>query len=208
MGQLFDATREDLEISNLILCVALDEALQLCKGGQFETARDRIVIFTGLFNRLAQRVSHVIGAIKEHGAHFGTLPNVNPLSAFNFRGATAQRISRTNNVLAKVVFRQRTRFFHKLCALDEIVGELQREMRAATGETPEDDFASRDRTWQLLEVLSYDLSTCMSETTVLLKSFFCALPSGELDTFEGKLARRGDDVVVAPRSITDSPCKG
>ena len=44
-----------------------------------------------------------------------------------------------------------------------------------------------DRAWQQLEVLGYDLNTCMGETTVILKSFFCALPPEELEAFRAKL---------------------
>jgi hypothetical protein len=190
MGQLFDAARKELESSNLILNITLNDALQLCKDGQRETAGERVEVFAGLFDRLAARVIHVIGTIHGHAAHFGTLPNVDPLSASNFRGAAAQRISRTDSLLGKVVFGQRSRFFHKLYAVDEIVGELQKEMRAVIAGVDEEDAAVRDITWNLLEVLSYDMSTCMEETTILLKSFFCALPPGELGAFREKLVGR------------------
>jgi hypothetical protein len=129
----------------------------------------------------------VIRAIREHGTHFGTLPNVEPLSAENYRGATAQRVSRTDSLLAKVVFGQRSRFFHKLYAIDEIVGELQKEMRATILGVEEERPELQDQTWKLLEVLGYDMSTCMEETTILLKSFFCALPAAELAAFREKL---------------------
>jgi hypothetical protein len=130
MDQLFDATRQELESSNFILSITLDEALSLCKGGQFNFARDRVTVIASLFDRLAGRVGHVIGAIKDHGSHFGTLPNVSPLSPSNFRGAAAQRVSFMNNLLAKVVFRERTRFFHKLYSLGEIVDDAQKEAGA------------------------------------------------------------------------------
>src|ERR1700731_2373900 len=111
MDQLFDATRNELESSDVILSISLDEALALCKGGQFDSAKERAYVIAALFDRLAVRVGHVIRAIKDHGTHFGTLPNVTPLSPSNFRGATAQRVSLMNNLLARVVFRERTRFF-------------------------------------------------------------------------------------------------
>src|SRR5271163_3019034 len=73
MDQLFDATRNELETSNFILSISLDEALSLCKGGQFDSAKQRAIIITGLFDRLAARVVHVIRTIRDHGSHFGTL---------------------------------------------------------------------------------------------------------------------------------------
>ena len=188
MDQLFDATRKELESSNFILSVTLDEALALCKGGQFESAKERANVIVGLFDRLAVRVGHVIRTIKDHGSHFGTLPNVKPLSPSNFRGATAQRISIMNNLLAKVLFRERTRFFHKLNSLGEIIEDSQKEARAIVNGMSEGASQFPDQAWQQLEVLGYDLNTCMGETTVILKSFFCALPADELEAFREKLA--------------------
>ena len=183
MDQLFDATRAELESSNVILSVALDEALRLCERGQFDVRQG-----TGhghspdLFDRLAIRVCDVVlRTIKDHGSHFGTLPNVKPLYPSNFRGTTAQRISLMDNLLAKVLFRERTRFFHKLHALGEIIEDLQKETRSLLSELSEGVSQLPDRAWQELEVLGYDLNTCMGETTVVLKSFFCALPAEELE---------------------------
>jgi len=189
MDQVFDATRNELESSNSILNITLDEALSLCKGGKFDFAKDRANIFADLFDRLSVRVSSVVRAIKDHGTHFGTLPHVAPLSASNFRGSAGQRVSLMNNVLAKVVFRERTRFFHKLDSIDEIVRELQKETHAVISEMAEHAAAFSDQAWQKLEVLGYDLNTCTGETTVILKSFFCALPPEELETFRLKLAK-------------------
>jgi hypothetical protein len=187
MDQLFDATRQELETSNFILSISLDEALSLCKGGQFDSAKERVTVIAGLFDRLAVRVGHVIRTIKDHGAHFGTLPNVKPLSPSNFRGATAQRVSIMNNLLAKVVFRERTRFFHKLYSLGEIVEDAQKEARAILAAISDGGSQFPAQAFQLLEVLGYDLNTCMGETTIILKSFFCALPPEELETFRAKL---------------------
>jgi hypothetical protein len=55
------------------------------------------------------------------------------------------------------------------------------------------------RTWRELEVLGYDLNTCMGETTVVLKSFFCALPAEELEAFRQKL------VMQVPAILTVRP---
>jgi len=187
MDQLFDTTRNELEASNFILSISLDEALSLCKGGQFDSAKERAIVIAGLFDRLAVRVGHVLGTIKDHGAHFGTLPNVKPLSPSNFRGATAQKVSLMNNLLAKVLFRERTRFFHKLYSLGEIIGELQKEAQAIIVGISDGASQFPDLAWQQLEVLGYDLNTCMGETTILLKSFFCALPAEELEAFREKL---------------------
>ena len=199
MDELFGATRSELECSNGILSVALDEALALCEREEFSIARERATAFAGLFDRLAIRLRIVIRTIEDHGSHFGTLPNVTPLHSENFRGATAQRISLMDSLLAKVVFRGRTRFFHKLNALKEIIEELQKETRLIVEGVADGAPVIPHRAWKELEVLGYDLNTCMGETTVVLKSFFCALPAEELGTFRQKL------VMQVPAIVTVSP---
>jgi hypothetical protein len=199
MDQLFGATRNELECSNVILSVALDEALALCEQQQFTIASERAVVFAGLFDRLAIRLRIVIRTIEEHGTHFGTLPNVTALASENFRGTTAQRIAFMDSLLAKVVFRGRTRFFHKLHALREIIEELQKETRVIVEDVSDGAPLFPDRAWRELEVLCYDLNTCMGETTVVLKSFFCVLPPEELESFRQKL------ITQVPALLTVSP---
>jgi hypothetical protein len=199
MDRLFDATRGELESSNVILSIALDEALGLCEQGEFERAQECLVVFADLFDRLANRLSLVIRTIKEHGSHFGTLPNVTPLASSNFRGATAQRISTKSALLAKVVFSGRTRFFHKLNSIEEIIEELQKESRSIVNKVGKGSHLVLDRSWRELEVRGYDLNTCMGETTVVLKSFFCALPPEELEPFRRKL------VTLVPALLTADP---
>jgi hypothetical protein len=199
MDQLFGATRSELESSNVILSVALDEALALCEQEQFALARERAMAFVELFDRLAIRLRNVIHTIEDHGSHFGTLPNVSALAPENFRGTTAQRVSFMNSMLARVLFRSRTRFFHKLHALREIIEELQKESRAIVENVSDGVPSFPDRVWRELEVLGYDLNTCMGETTVVLKSFFCVLPAEELEAFRQKL------VAQVPALLTVSP---
>ncbi len=187
MDRLFGATRNELESTNLILSVTLDEALSFCEEEQFAMARERAIVFGELFDRLSVCLRLVLRTIEDHGSHFGTLPNVTPLATANFRGTTAQRVAFMDHMLAKFVFRSRTRFFHKLNALKEIIEELQTETHAIAKDVSQGRLAFPDRGWKELEVLGYDLNTCMGETTVVLKSFFCVLPPEELEAFRQKL---------------------
>jgi hypothetical protein len=103
-------------------------------------------------------------------------------------------------LLAKIVFRGRTRFFHKLQALKEIIEELQKETAVIVKDACGRTSVFPDRVWRELEVLGYDLNTCMGETTVLLKSFFCALPAEELEAFRQRLVRQVPAILsVDPR---------
>jgi hypothetical protein len=187
MDELFGVTRHEMESSNFILSVSLDEALALCKRREFVTARDRVKVVKSLFDRLAVRLNGVVQAIKDHGFHFGTLPNVTPLSSSNFRGSLAQRIALKDSLLARVLFRERTRFFHKLDALGDIVEGLQKQADSILAEISAEAPEVSERDWLELEVIGYDLNTCMGETTIVLKSFFCALPPEELEVFGSKL---------------------
>jgi hypothetical protein len=199
MDQLFGATRSELESSNVILSVALDEAISYCEKEQFAVAQERAIAFADLFDRLAIRLRLVIRTIEDHGSHFGTLPNVEALTPGNFRGTTAQRISFKDNFLAKILFGGRSRFFHKLNALKEIIDELQKETRAIILEVSGGAMVFPGQVWKELEVLGYDLNTCMGETTVVLKSFFCVLPDEELEAFRQKL------VLQVPALLTVIP---
>jgi hypothetical protein len=171
----------------LILCVTLDEALSFCERGEISLAGEQAAVFTDLFDRLAIRLSMVIRTIQDHGSHFGIVPNVTALVPSNFRGSTAQRISAMSSLLAKVLFTARSRFFHKLRALGEIVEDLQQEVHEIAGELSGGASSFPGLAWRELDVRAYDLNTCMGETTVVLKSFFCALPGEELETFREKL---------------------
>ena len=188
MDSLFEATRRELESTNVFLSIILDEALSNCKQGLFESAKESADIFGGLFDRLSKQVCQVARAVKEHGSRFGTLPHVEPLLPSNFRGEAAKHVSFMNQLLSRVLFRERTRFFHKLHSLDEIVADLQRGVGETVQEMVEMDAPDLDLAWQELEVLAYDLNTCMSEITIMLKSFFCALPTDELESFRQRLA--------------------
>jgi hypothetical protein len=106
-----------------------------------------------------------------------------------------------NSVLAKVLFRERTRFFHKLYSLGEIVEDLHEEAGEILAGISDGASHLTDRAWQQLEVLGYDLNTCMSETTIILKSFFCALPPEELETFRQKLI----DLAPSHRAVNPGP---
>jgi hypothetical protein len=195
MDQLFGATRTELENSNDILSVALDEALAFSEQEQFTLALERAAAFQDLFDRLAIRLRLVIRTIEDHGSHFGTLPNVTALAAANFRGSTAKRISSVDNFLAKILFGGRSRFFHKLHALGEIIEELQDETRAMVQKISIGNSEFPDWVWREFEVLGYDLNTCMGETTVVLKSFFCALPAEELEAFRRRLTMQVPDLL-------------
>ncbi len=186
-GEVFDGTIGELETYYAMLSVTLDEALALCNCGTIVPAREQARVSADLFDRLAERLVAVLRALHQHGRHFGTLPNVHPLRPDFFRGETAQRYARKNNLLSLVLFPTRTKFFHKLGVLSEALEDLRGEYREAAEEIAEGAAVEPELCWQTLEMLHYDLNTCLREIMVMLKSFLCALPSEELGALRKKL---------------------
>jgi hypothetical protein len=186
-GQLFYATVMELETSYTMLSITLDEALTLRDQGTLIHAREQAAFCADLFHRLAMTLLTVLRALEEHGRHFGTLPSVAPLNSDFFRGETAQHIAWRNSLMSRVLFPIRAKFFHKLRDLGEAVEELDEEFREASDEIASGVSIHPAAHWQALDILHYDLNTCLRETTVLLKSFLCALPDEEVQPFGQKL---------------------
>jgi len=184
---LFDATLEELEVPYVILSVTLNEAFSLCKQRKLGPAREESVMFADLFDRLTGCVNGVLGALGEHGRRFGTLPNVLPLCADFFRSEHAQRVARANNLAYVIVLRTRARFFRKLAAIKQTLDALRNEARDIAGVIVDGSGVALPNQWKRLEVLHYDLNTCLRETTVVLKSFLCVLPSDQLPPFRQRL---------------------
>ncbi len=184
---LFDAALGELEVSYSILSVTLNDAFNLCREGKLAPAREQARMFGELFDRLAGRLRGILRSLYEHSRQFGTFPNTAPLRPRFFRSERAQQVARANNLLSVVRFRARTRFFRKLGALEEIVAGLQREARETARDIAEGIAVSWRKQWIRLEVLDYDLNTSLRETTIVLKSFFCVLPSEELPAFRQRV---------------------
>lgn len=188
--RLYGAALDDLETRYHMQSVTLNEAFGSRAAGRFITARISASLVAELADCLAESLQGVLCAMEEHGRHYGTLPNVEPLDAENFRGANPQRIARTDHLLSTVLFQGRSRFFHKLHALTEALDGIQKQSRVAARALADDGEASIGRHYQALEVLDYDLNTCLRETVIVLKSFFCVLPSEEVGPFREKLLFR------------------
>ena len=188
--RLYGAALDDLEASYIVQSLTLNEVFNSWAAGRVMNAREYATVFAELLDRLAERLQGVLWAMEEHGRHYGTLPNVEPLAAENFRGVTPQRIARTDTLLANVLFHGRTRFFHKLHSLIDALDGIQKESGAAAEALAQNGMATLERECRALEVLDYDLNTCLRETIIVLKSFFCVLPGEEVGPFREKLLTR------------------
>jgi hypothetical protein len=183
----FAFTTQELEASYISLSVTLNDALTLCKREMLLQAREQGATFADLFDRLAGGSRAVLRAMHEHGQQFGTLPNFALLRSDYFRSERARQIARTNSLFSFLILRSRKRFFRKLAAAEQIMADLNREVRNLTRRMSGENGLIVDKGWGRLEVLHYDMNTCLRETTVMLKSFFCVLPPNELEEFRKRL---------------------
>lgn len=194
---LFDDTVEQLESVYAMLSVTLDEALALRAQGALGHARTQAGVAADLFDRLAASLGAVVRTLEQHGRHFGTLPSISPLNPQFFRGETSRRIAWKSSLLCKVLFTGRSRFFHKLHALAEIVEELMGEFRQAAEEIAYGASVQPSAHWKALDILHYDLNTSFREAIVVLKSFLCALPNDQVHPLQQKLLQASRQ--VSPR---------
>lgn len=190
--ELFGATVGDLEVAYSILSVTLNGAFTLCQSGKVLLAREQAVMFSGLFDGLAGRLRSLLRVLSELGRCLPSLPHVAPLQPDFFRSEHGQRIARSNFVLSLMVFRTRTRFFRKLNALDEATDHLQAATHHAVAGIAACPPERLRAEWTDLEILDYDLNTCLRETMIVLKSFLRVLPSEYLSVFRSRLLLSGD----------------
>jgi len=174
----------ELENSYLMLSVALNEAIELARHGHRVKAFQAADVTPELCDLLVLRLSSVLHSMRQQARHFGVVPNLAPLEASNFRTERAQRAARFSSLMSHVLFSERSRFIHKVSALEQIVEELGESfVEAGRHLEPE---ASEDSSafWHALDACHFDLNTCLRETLVLVKSFLVVLPEEQLDMFD------------------------
>lgn len=186
--RLFDSVVESLEVSYTMGSVALEQALALRGQGALIHARGAAAVAADLLERLAEELLAALGALAQHGRHLGHLPGVLPLNADFFRGELARRIAGWDSLMHHVLLSTRSRFFHKVRALDDAVESLAREFRWTADEIAEGTSVRPESHWASLDALHYDLNTCLRETIVVLKSFLCDLPAEQVERFDRQLA--------------------
>ena len=170
----------------VIFSMALEDAIVLRKSGKLDMARDQADVAAALCSRFARALECLLDVVERHADNFGLLPNVNPLNPLFFVGDSARRAAAMNSILSTVLFRQRTCFLHKVRTLGEIAARTATEYRLMTTEVSEG--ISNPDGWDLLKAMQYDLTTSLSEATVILKSFIVSLPPGEVEPFCDRLS--------------------
>lgn len=196
---VFRAAEMQLETGYGMLSVTLNEALGLSQEGDLCAARAEAGICGTLYENLAGLLLRGLQALESHTRHYGTQPAVVPLEPGYFRGEASRRSSTWNSLLHIVLFGSRSRWFHKVQTLREIVAELAIEFRGNARELSEGTAIDPAGSWESLEAMHDDLNTCLRETVVMLKCFLRALPADELKAFRSRF----DPAMAAQHQATD-----
>ncbi|HEY6130077.1 MAG TPA: hypothetical protein VIW23_18030 [Candidatus Acidoferrum sp.] len=183
-GSLFSDHTGELESAYLMMSVSLNEAIGLSRTGKLSQASQEMEVLAQLCARLALRINAVLHAMRQHGRHFGIVPNLAPLKAVNFHSARGQRAARHSNLLDHVLLSERSQFLNKIDSLEEIVDDLSDEFIANAQGLAAGFSSNAAALWRVLDVNHFDLNTCLRETDVLLKSFLCVLPEEQLARFD------------------------
>jgi hypothetical protein len=171
--------------------VSLNESMCLNESEHASNIFQSLSVVEELCGRFAQQMTAVLHAMSQHGRHFGVIPNIDALDVANFQSLTSQRAVRHSNLLAHILLSQRSQFLNKLGTLEDVVDDLSDDFSAAIAhlrtELLDAAFSSNldvPSLWKSLDLSQYDLTTCLRETDVLLKSFLCVLPEDQLAGFD------------------------
>jgi hypothetical protein len=197
---MFDAVVHRWETFYAMTSVSLDDAFSLRARGELVRARQQVSISAELLSRLAASLVGACAILSDRGRHVSNVPNVAPLNSDNFRGETAQTAASWNEFLHRVLFASRSRYFQKLRILSETLQNLTREYTEVADDVAAGISVQPGDSWDKLEYLHYDFTTCLREAEVLVKSFLRALPAEQLTAFASEL-----DAVPAPRKRTTVP---
>jgi hypothetical protein len=201
--QLFDAVVHRWETFYAMMSVSLDDALSLRARGELVRARQQVSVSADLLERLAASLISACGVLSGRGRHISNVPNVAPLNTDNFRGETAQTAASWNEFLHRVLFASRSRYFQKLRILSETLHNLTREYNDAAEEVTAGVSVQPGDSWDKLECLHYDFTTCLREAEVLVKSFLRSLPAEQLQAFAAELEAEpvpDKRTIAAPRT--------
>jgi hypothetical protein len=179
-GEIFNTVVGRWECAYAMMSVALDDSLSLRSRGELVCARQQVAVAADLLESLATSLTSFCRTLQYRGKSVAELPAVKPLNPNFFRGNTAQSAASWNEIIHHVLFRSRSRFFHKLRILSEMLQELEHEFRESASDIARGMDTQPVASWLKLDDLHYDFNTCLRETEVMMKSFLRFLPAEQL----------------------------
>src|ERR1700688_2871387 len=164
--------------------VALNDAIELRQTGKLAKSYQAAWVLPSLCARLAHPLGGLLLSLSEHSRHYGVIPNTAPLDPANFQGPREQRTAKMSDLLSRVLLTQRSQFLHKIGTLEEMVGDLGKDLRLTVEKLSSRGSTNPEADWRVVDSAHYDLNTCLREAIVLLKSFLLVLPLDQLSTFQ------------------------
>ncbi|MCI0628898.1 MAG: hypothetical protein L0387_45845 [Acidobacteria bacterium] len=204
-AEVFAALTAALRSDSGMLEVALNEGLSLSHSGSPSACSELALVCAELFERLAVRLEAVLRTLYWNSLNFANLPRTAPLNVDFFRSELAKRQARKSKFLSNVLLSSKSRFWFKLDDLVMIVSDLANDFRPLAVQIGQGSSARPELGWNQLEVLDYDLSTCLAETLVVFKSFFYVLSEDDTPFFRRQMERALQQVSPAPAPASTSP---
>jgi hypothetical protein len=184
--RVFDQAAWQWEANFAMLGVTLDDAFALRKQGKLIPAREAVSVSEDLLDPAVGALVGALLVLERRARHSDTF-TVDPLNPDFFRGDTARQAATWNGLLHRVLLGHRSRFFYKVRTLLEMIENVAEEYHGVAQLIVENASTDPASHWTALDCLEFDLSTCLGEVIILLKSFLCALPGRELEAFGERL---------------------
>ena len=182
----FECVRR-LETAYAMFSVNLDEAFGMRRTGRSSQSYRLLSVAPALCGRLARPLHSLLEVMLDHAKHFGVTPNLAPLNPQNFQSSRSQRVALFNELVSRILLTRKSQFSHKISALADLVDQLDLSFQSTAEELAFGESVQPDQDWDLLDSMHYDLTTCLREAVVLLKSFLHALPEQQLARFQAAL---------------------
>lgn len=195
---VYGPSARELEAGYAVLSMALDDGLQRQEAGDLRGARSSASLCWELAERHAAVLSGALGTMERRSRHFGKLPQVTPLDEETFRTEAARSTCFWNGLLHRVLFSARSRWFHKLASLEEILDEVRADFLATAREIADGLSVSPLADWEKLERTHDDWNTCLRETVVLLKCLLTTLAPGEVEELRRELEEQRQRLELRP----------
>jgi hypothetical protein len=195
---VYGPSARELEAGYAVLSMALDDGLQRQEAGDLHGARASASLCRELAERHAAVLGGALGTMERRSRHFGKLPQVTALDEETFRTEAARSTCFWNGLLHRVLFSARSRWFHKLQALEEILDGVRADFLTTTREIAEGVSVSPAEDWEKLERAHDDWNTCLRETMVLLKCLVTELAPGEVEELRRELEEQRQRVEQRP----------
>lgn len=183
----YESVVREWEDAYAVLSVVLDEAFAHRSQGELVRAREGAETAAAVVNRLGEPLLAAYRTLEVRGRRLAVVPSVSPLNPEFFRGEAAQQNATWNQLLHRILFGSRSRYLHKLRALEMTVCTVVDHFQETAEELADGVQVHPQESWSALDTLHYDLNTCLRESIVMLKSFLRALPDAGVDGLRDEL---------------------